>query len=158
MITEDAVRARNAEIDAALLALAETVPADRLHAVPPGDEWSPAHVLAHLGEFPLFFAADLRRWHGDRSAVVGRTQEHAGRLAALRDEAVRPVDAAGFAAQMRAAFAAMAEALDLLDDADLTAPMQNVKYGDEPLTEFLHRYVIGHKAGHLRQLEAMVGP
>lgn len=151
-----AVRHRNAELDAAVLALAETVPPDRLHAVPPGDEWSPAHVLAHLGEFPPFFAAELRRWHGDRAAVVGRTHEHAGRLAAVSDETVAATGLAELTVQVRAGFAALAEALDRLDDSDLAATMQNVKYGEEPLTAFLHRYVIGHKAGHLRQLEAML--
>ncbi len=151
-----AVRHRNADLDTAVLALAETVPPDRLHAVPPGDEWSPAHVLAHLGEFPLFFAAELRRWHGDRSAAVGRTHEHTGRLAAVSDGAVGPASLAELTSQIRAAFAALAEALELLADGDLAATMQNVKYGEEPLTAFLHRYVIGHKAGHLRQLEAML--
>ncbi len=154
--TAAAVRDRNAELDAAVLALAETVPPERLHVVPPGDEWSPAHVLAHLGEFPVFFAAELRRWHADRSAVVGRTHEHAGRLAAVRDEAVAPVGLAELIDQVRKASAGMAEALELLDDSDLSATMQNAKYGAEPLTSFLHRYVIGHKAGHLRQLQDMV--
>lgn len=154
--TAEAVRSRNTELDAALFAAAEAVATNRLHAVPPGDEWSPAHLLAHLGEFPLFFAAELRRWHGDRDAVVGRTHEHPGRLAAIRDEAVRRVTLPELIEQARRALAELAEPLALLEDSDLTATMHNVKYGEEPLTAFLDRYVIGHKAGHLGQLRALL--
>ncbi len=53
---------------------------------------------------------------------------------------------------MREALADLAGALRPLVDADLTAGTVNVKYGDEPLTAFLDRYVLGHKAGHVEQL------
>jgi hypothetical protein len=33
-----------------------------------------------------------------------------------------------------------------------------VKYGPEPLSAFLDRYVTGHKAGHLDQLRARAAP
>ena len=56
---------------------------------------------------------------------------------------------------MRSAFTELAAALELLVDDDVEAKTENVKYGPEPLTAFLDRYVIGHKAGHLDQLRAL---
>lgn len=150
-MTADDLRADNARLDADLLAEATAGDPANLHWAPDG-EWSLAQVLAHLGEFPRFFAEHLRRWQADPAAVVGRTHDHPVRLAAVdhpagqRDELVTAA---------RAAFAALAEALAPLSDADLEAQTQNVKYGPEPLTAFLDRYVIGHKSGHLDQIRAL---
>lgn len=150
-MTADEVRAENARLDAALLEEAQRFDPQRLTAAPEG-EWSAAQVMAHLGEFPRFFAGELRRWHDDPSAVIGRTMEHPVRLAAIGS----PADALDeLLAGMRAAFAEMAAALELLSDDDVEAKTENVKYGTEPLTAFFDRYVIGHKAGHLDQLRSL---
>jgi hypothetical protein len=153
-MSADEVRAENARLDEALLAEAGAFDPARLTDAPDG-EWSAAQVLAHLGEFPRFFAGELRRWYDDRSAVIGRTMEHPVRLAAVES----PADALGeLVAGMRAAFAELAAALEALSDDDVEAKTENVKYGPEPLTAFFDRYVIGHKAGHLDQLRALAGP
>jgi hypothetical protein len=153
-MSADDVRAENARLDEALLAEAGAFDPARLTDAPDG-EWSAAQVLAHLGEFPRFFAGELRRWYDDRSAVIGRTMEHPVRLAAVES----PADALDeLVAGMRAAFAELAAALEALSDDDVEAKTENVKYGPEPLTAFFDRYVIGHKAGHLDQLRALAGP
>jgi hypothetical protein len=153
-MSADEVRVENARLDEALLAEAGAFDPARLTDAPDG-EWSAAQVLAHLGEFPRFFAGELRRWYDDRSAVIGRTMEHPVRLAAVES----PADALGeLVAGMRAAFAELAAALEALSDDDVEAKTENVKYGPEPLTAFFDRYVTGHKAGHLDQLRALAGP
>ncbi|HMC81481.1 MAG TPA: DinB family protein, partial [Acidimicrobiia bacterium] len=124
---------------------------DRL-GVAPGGEWSAAQVLAHLGEFPRFFAGELRRWRDDPSAVIGRTHEHPVRLAAVESPAEAHDE---LVAGMRSAFAELAAVLETLTDDDIEAKTENVKYGPEPLSAFFDRYVIGHKAGHLEQLRAL---
>ena len=145
------LRAENRRLDQALLAEAESFDPDRLAPAPEG-EWSAAQVLAHLGEFPRFFAGELRRWREDPSAVIGRTHEHPIRLAAVES----PAEALGeLVAGMRAAFAELATALEPLTDDDVAAKTENVKYGPQPLAAFFDRYVIGHKAGHLDQLRAL---
>ncbi len=145
------VRAENRFLDEELLAEAEAFDPERLAEAPDG-EWSAAQVLAHLGEFPRFFAGELRRWRDDPSAVVGRTHEHPARLAAVSS----PTDALSeLMAAMRSAFAELAGELKTLSDDDLEAKTENVKYGPEPLSAFFDRYVIGHKAGHLDQLRAL---
>jgi hypothetical protein len=151
------VRRINAALDGELRRLAGRLAMDRLHEeerVEPGQEaWSAAVVLGHLGEFPGFFAGELRRWHADRTAPVGRTHESPERLAAV--EASRGRSFAELVTAMERGFAELAAALEPLTDDDLHAVTHNRKYAEEPLTAFLDRYVLGHKRGHLRQLAAM---
>lgn len=145
------VRAENARLDAELLTEAALIDPARIGWAPEG-EWSAAQVLAHLGEFPTFFAAELGRWRDDPDAIVGRTHEHPVRLAAVES----PAEAlAELTTAMQTAFTALTSALNLLEDGDIAAPTQNVKYGKEPLSAFLDRYVLGHKAGHLDQLRSL---
>jgi hypothetical protein len=150
-VKASAIRAENARLDEELLAEAEAFDPAKLTDAPDG-EWSAAQVMAHLGEFPRFFAGELRRWHDDPAAVIGRTMEHPIRLAAVES----PADALDeLVTGMRAAFNELAGALKLIDDNDVEAKTQNVKYGPEPLSAFFDRYVIGHKAGHLEQLRSL---
>ena len=145
------IRAENARLDEELLAEAEAFDPTRLLDAPDG-EWSAAQVLAHLGEFPRFFAGELRRWRDDPSAVIGRTHEHPVRLAAVES----PSEALDeLVVGMRTALGELAAALVLLTDDHVEAKTENVKYGTEPLSAFFDRYVIGHKAGHLEQLRAL---
>jgi hypothetical protein len=152
-VNAEKVRSENRFLDEELLAEAERFDPERLHDAPDG-EWSAAQVLAHLGEFPHFFAAELQRWRDDPTAVVGRTHEHPVRLAAVSSPTQALSD---LMAGMRSAFAALARALDTLSADDVDAETENVKYGPEPLSAFLDRYVISHKAGHLEQLRALAG-
>jgi hypothetical protein len=150
-VKAEKVRIENRFLDEELMAEAEMFDPARLTNAPEG-EWSAAQVLAHLGEFPRFFAGELRRWRDDPSAVIGRTHEHPVRLAAVESPAAVLEE---LVSGMRSAFAELAAELDTLGDADLDAQTENVKYGPEPLSAFFDRYVIGHKAGHLDQLRAL---
>jgi len=147
----DGIRAENRRLDEALVAVAEAFDPARLTGAPEG-EWSAAQVMAHLGEFPRFFAGELRRWRAEPSAVVGRTHEHPIRLAAVESPAAALTD---LVAGLRSAFAELAAELEPLTDDEIEAKTQNVKFGPEPLSAFLDRYVTGHKAGHLDQLREL---
>ena len=150
-MTADELRSENSRLDGELLEAAASVDPAHLHFAPDG-EWSPAQVLAHLGEFPRFFAGELARWRNDAGAVIGRTHEHPARLAAVADPSGQRDE---LVAAARQSLAVLAEALASLADADIDAPTRNVKYGAEPLSAFLDRYVVGHKAGHLDQIRAL---
>jgi hypothetical protein len=115
-------------------------------------DWTAGQILGHLAEFPHFFAAEIRRYLADRAAVIGRTHDHPGRVAAVDRAGIAARDQPELLGAAQEAFADLAEALARLGDGDLDAPTRNVRYGDEPLRAFLDRYVIGHKAGHLQQL------
>lgn len=150
-MTADELRSENRRLDEELLEAASSVDPSHLHFAPDG-EWSLAQVLAHLGEFPRFFAGELARWRNDPRAAIGRTHEHPARLAAVADPSGQRDE---LVAAARQSMAMLAEALERLTDADIEAPTQNVKYGPEPLSAFIDRYVVGHKAGHLDQIRAL---
>lgn len=156
MTTPD-MRAVNCALDAQLLSLADALDVSRLHELqtrPDGEEaWSAAMLLGHLAEFPHFFAHELRRFLTDPSQPIGRTHEHPERLAAIATAEGKSL--ADLRAAVAAAFADLSEALQGIEDGHLRATTNNRKYGDEPLTEFLDRYVIGHKRSHLQQLAEM---
>lgn len=154
----DEVRHRNAELDNRLLSIMDLMDPERLHVLednPEGVEaWSAAMVLAHLAEFSRFFAAELRRFVADPTAPVGRTHEHPERLAAVAAAGDRSLDE--LRAAVTAAFADLAAALESLRDHHLDMLSHNRRYGPEPLTAFLDRYVLGHKQGHAQQLAELV--
>ncbi len=149
-ITAEQVRADNADLDQRLLAVCRTADASLLIERDDAESWSAAQVMAHLTEFPRFFATELRRLFDDPEAPVGRTVEHDDRLAAVAGATSRSLDE--LIAGIEAAFTDLADALRELDDDHLHGMTQNRKYGAEPMTAFLDRYVIGHKRGHLDQL------
>ena len=152
--TADGVRRRNADLDDELRSLIARLPEGRLRVEPPDGEWDLARSLAHLGEFPHFFAGELRRWFTDRGAPVGRSLEHEARLAAIESADYRGLDELRLACQD--AFIDLAAALEQLQDADLRVTTNNRKWGPEPLTAFLKRYVLGHKAEHVAQLRRTI--
>lgn len=157
--TADGVRERNTDLDDSLRALVREVTRDLLQRDPGGDEWTVAQLLAHLGEFPRFFAADLGAWldaveAGDEPPTVGRTAEHPVRLAAVG--AAGKAELEGLRTGVEAAFQELGAALGRLDDAHLTMTLRNVKYGEEPLPAYLDRYVLGHKAAHVDQLRRTI--
>ncbi len=117
------------------------------------EEWVAGEVAAHLAEFPRFFAGEIDRWLADPSATVGRTHTDERRLAAVA--AAGRLDRAATRAAVASSFAVLAAALERLTDEDVESPTRNLKYGEEPLSAFLDRYVVGHKAGHLEQLRAL---
>ncbi|HLY30353.1 MAG TPA: maleylpyruvate isomerase N-terminal domain-containing protein, partial [Ktedonobacterales bacterium] len=123
---------------------------ETLHTLPGADEWTLAELLAHLAEFPRYFADDLALLLRQDAAAVGRTHEHPERLAAVAAAHGRTL--ASLRADLDAALDALARQLDAIKDEDLSRTTQNRKYGAEPLRAFLDRYVLSHKAGHLDQL------
>jgi hypothetical protein len=152
------IRSQNAALDAQLRELLARIDADRFssRSMDEADAWTIGEQLAHLAEFPRFFAADLAAGLDDPAHPVGRTHEHAGRLAAVGaahaqrlDELVSDVDAA---------LHELAAVLERISDSHLALMTNNRRYGPEPLTAYLDRYVLAHKSGHIRQLsETLAG-
>lgn len=148
--TADQVRAQNQAIDDELRELLDAIRPEHLSQAPT-DEWSVGENLGHLAEFPGYFARQLRAWIDGDQVVVGRVAEHdPSRNDAIVQAPERQLE------ELRAAIttglAELTDTLARLHDVHLTTPTQNVKYGEEPLTAYLSRYVVGHKAAHVRQL------
>lgn len=104
-----------------------------------------AENLAHIAEFPRYFARQLQEWLDSGRIVMGWVAEHsADRNDAIARAADHTVE--DFRKQIDAFCASLAGVLGRLNDDDLDRPVRNVKYGEEPLACYLRRYVVGHKA------------
>ncbi len=150
----DAVRIANKELDERLRALAAAIPVDRLHADPGEGKWTLAENLAHIAEFSRYFAVDLAAQLRQEGAPVGRTHDHAARNAAIAVAKSQGID--DLRTALDRALDALAEQLDELRSEHLDRMGENRKYGSEPLHQFLDRYVLGHKAAHVEQLETTI--
>jgi hypothetical protein len=150
------VQTLNSLLDTELLALAGEVSDTELFSDPQDGEWNLAQLLAHVGEFPAFFADDLARWIEDSAVEVGRTHEHPVRNATVDGVTDEQPAADELRAVMVSAFAALTATLDQLTDHHLGLSMNNVKYGKETPAAYLGRYVTGHKLAHLQQLRQTI--
>lgn len=152
--TADGVRALNAELDRQLRELADQIDPARLHDDPGGGEWTLAENLSHIAEFPSWFANDLVAQMRQDGPVVGRTHDHPDRLAAIEAAAGRSLD--DLRADLDASLDRLAGVLEELRDEHIGKLAENRKYGPEPLSTFLDRYVLGHKAAHVDQLRRTI--
>lgn len=152
----DRLRERNEELDRQLRELVDQVSDERLRDDPGDGEWSLAENLAHLGEFPRYFAREIVRMvAADRDVDVGRTHEHPERNEAVA--AAEGKDRDQLADAVGNALDEMANALRQVSDDDLRRVFTNRKYGQESLAAYLQRYVLGHKAAHVDQLRRALG-
>lgn len=149
--TAEGVRQRNRELDERLREEIAAVPGEHLRDDPGDGEWSLAENLAHIGEFPRYFARELIQMiRSDVDVEVGRTHEHPERNEAIADAEGKDRDQ--LAAAVDTALDELVNALRHVSDDDLQRVFTNRKYGQEPLTAYLQRYVLGHKAAHVAQL------
>lgn len=154
LTTADEVRALNCALDAELLSMIEGVTEYELR-VDAGDEWSIDKNLGHIAEFPRYFARQLRQWLAGERIVLGRVAEYS----ADRNDAVvrsknRPLDE--LVREARESFRQLSDVLEQLQDEHLDSMITNVKYGEERLSAFLDRYILGHKTAHVHQLRAAI--
>jgi len=144
-----AVQRDNAALDDELTALAAQVTPETLHASQGAVRWTFAEQLAHIAEFPRFFAADLAEWLAN-GGPVGRALDHPARLAAVAAAPARSLDE--LRRDLPPAFAALADVLTRLTSHHLASRMDTRRYGSEPCANYVSRYVIGHKRKHVAQL------
>ena len=133
------------------MAAIDEIEPSSMHVDPENGEWTLAQNLAHIGEFPRFFASDLSAWKSDHSRLIGRTHDHDVRLTAIGSASGRAYE------ELRdgcaRAFAELADVLQGLEDEDLRAVTTNIKYGQEPLGAYIDRYLLEHKEAHIEQLQ-----
>ena len=139
----------NAALDTELIALADAVTPDLLHASQGSVRWTLAEQLGHVGEFPGFLAADLLSWMAGGSQV-GRTDDDPARMAAI---AAAPSRTLGeLKSALPPAFAGLAAVLERLTPGHLAAQIDHRGHGREPLASHVLRDIIGHKRQHIDQL------
>lgn len=147
------VRRHNAALDAAIRRAADLVPERHLHDEMSDEPRTLAVQLGHLGELSRFAARQLGGWLDGRRMVLGRVAEADADLADALERATL-LRLATLRQELDAAAAELAAVLQQLADEHLGATVTDVVIGREPLTGFLQRHVLGHKATHLEQLRA----
>lgn len=127
-----------------------TLFAARLYQTPTENEWSIMESLAHIVEFLPYWAEEVEKLVAHPGQNFGRTMQHEGRQAALREHGHDTL------AQARAAlpgsYARLDEVLSHLQDSDLELTGQHVRYGERTLEWFIGEFVTGHFENHLTQL------
>lgn len=145
------LRQRNDDLDRQLRDLVAQISDPQLDTDPGAGEWTLAENLAHIGEFPRYFAREITEMvAADADVEVGRTHEHPERTEAIAS--AKGKDRDKLADAVAVALDEMAAALRRVSDNDLQRVFTNRKYGQEQLTVYLQRYVLGHKSAHVDQL------
>jgi hypothetical protein len=155
----DRLRAATAGLESTRSAVEAAMPWPLATAFDHSDEahWGPPEVLAHLGEMSSYWLGELERvLAGDPEPVpFGRLATDPVRLAILSRDRSLPA---------RELYDRTTSALERLGRrlADLT-PAQLARRGLHPLRgemtveELADRFIVGHLAEHVRQLEALLG-
>lgn len=124
--------------------------ATKLYQTPTANEWTIMESLAHIVEFMPYWANEVAQLVARPGQNFGRTMQHEGRLAALREHSHDTI------AQARAAlpgsYAHLDEVLSHLRDSDLQLTGHHVKFGERTLEWFIDEFITEHLHNHVVQL------
>lgn len=147
----EALRRRNAAMDARLFEILASVPEAHLHDEYPGVQRTLAEQLGHLGEFPLALAAQVNDWLASRRAVLGRVGEcNADHADAIERATMRRLN--DLTNEVHRAAETLADTLRRLSDDHVHTAVIHVSMGRMPLITFIEGEVIEHKAAHVDEL------
>ena len=144
------VRQSYAELNELLDGPVATLYATKLYQTPTENEWTVMESLAHIVEFMPYWADEVTKLVAQPGQNFGRTQQHEGRLAALREHGHDTL------AQARAAlpgsYAHLDEVLSHLQDSDLELTGHHVKFGERTLAWFIEEFITKHLHDHVVQM------
>jgi uncharacterized damage-inducible protein DinB len=119
------------------------------------NEWTMAETLVHVAEARDFFVAETREVLAKPDATIGRTISHPGRLQNILDHGQ---DArASIAQYLLTSYAGVMQLLQQLSDRDLQQTVTHVKFGPQPLGEFINHFIVEHDQAHIQQIQALPG-
>jgi len=124
--------------------------ATKLYQAPTENEWSIMEGLAHIVEFMPYWADEAEKLVAQPGQNFGRTMQHEGRLAALRDHGHDTLAQAG--AALPGSYAHLDKVLSHLQDSDLQLTGHHVKFGERTLAWFIGEFITEHLHHHVVQL------
>ena len=124
--------------------------ANKLYQEPTENEWTIMESLAHIVEFMPYWADEATKLVARPGQNFGRTQQHEGRLAALREHGHDTLVQAR--AALPGSYTHLDEALARLRDSDLELTGQHVRYGERTLGWFIEEFITKHFHGHVVQM------
>ncbi|HVU68163.1 MAG TPA: DinB family protein [Ktedonobacteraceae bacterium] len=138
------------ELNALLAGPIGALYAEKLYQTPTENEWTVMESLAHIVEFMPYWANEVAGLVAHPGQPFGRTHEHEGRLAALREHGHDSL------AQARAAlpgsYARLDEVLSQLTDSDLALTGHHSRRGEQSLAYFIEEFITRHLYDHVEQI------
>ena len=129
-----------------------TLYADRLYQTPTENEWTIMESLAHIVEFMPYWGDEVAKLVAHPGQPFGRTMQHEGRLAALREHGRDTLEQAR--AALPGSYAHLDEILSRLHDSDLELTGHHVKFGERSLAWFIKEFITEHLHNHVVQIKA----
>lgn len=122
----------------------------KLYEAPTENEWTVMENLAHIVEFMPFWADEVAKLVAQPGRNFGRTMEHEGRLAALREHGHDSL--AQIRAELPGSYAHLVEMLSKLKDSDLELTGQHSRRGERTLEYFIEEFITKHLRDHVVQI------
>ena len=146
----DYIKRSYAELNELLDGPVAALYANKLYQEPTENEWTIMESLAHIVEFMPYWADEVTKLVARPGQNFGRTQQHEGRLAALREHGHDTLSQAR--AALPGSYAHLDETLSRLHDSDLELTGQHVKFGERTLAWFIEEFITKHLHGHIVQM------
>lgn len=144
------LRQSYAELNELLDGPVATLYAAKLYQEPTENEWTIMESLAHIAEFMPYWADEVTKLVARPGQNFGRTQQHEGRLAALREHGHDTLALAR--AALPASYTHLDETLSRLQDSDLELTGYHVKFGERTLAWFIEEFITKHLHDHVVQM------
>lgn len=129
-----------------------TLYATKLYQTPTENEWTIMENLAHIVEFMPYWGEEVAKLVAQPGRNFGRTMQHEGRQAALREHGRDTLEQAR--AALPSSYAHLDEILSRLQDRDLELTGQHVKLGERTLAWFVREFITEHLHNHVLQIKA----
>lgn len=146
----DNVKHSYAELNELLDGPVAALYATKLYQEPTENEWTIMESLAHIVEFMPYWADEVTKLVARPGQNFGRTQQHEGRLAALREHGHDTLIQAR--AALPASYTHLDEVLSRLHDSDLELTGQHSRYGERTLAWFIEEFITKHLHDHVVQM------
>lgn len=128
------------------------VDSSQLYQSPGQDEWTLMENIAHIIEFMPYWADECAKLIAQPGQNFGRTQQHEGRLRALKEYGHVTLEQAY--AALPGSYAHLDTFLSTMNDSDLELIGHHSRFGDKTLGWFIKDFVTDHLANHVEQMKA----
>lgn len=122
-----------------------------LYRAPAPEAWTIMENLAHINEFLPYWASEIEKLVASPGKSFGRTQQHEGRLGALREHGHDTLEQ--IKAALPGCYAQAERVLATLTEPDLRLTGVHPKYGERTLEWFINDFLTKHLSDHIQQIK-----
>jgi DinB family protein len=145
------VRQSYTDLQALLAGPVGAVYEQKLYVTPTENEWTIMENLAHIVEFMPYWGDEAAKLVAHPGQSFGRTMQHEGRQAALREHGRDTLEQVKVA--LPNSYAHLDEILSHLQDSDLELTGQHVKLGEHTLAWYISDFITKHLHNHVVQIK-----